>query len=88
MVWISCFVFPLVIFFQSIGYIKDFLKLYFRGYRIVHKDDINPPPKETKEPSKDEKDKISEAPVEPLPSTSDQWSVDSAQEYISSSFYI
>jgi hypothetical protein len=33
-------VLPLVIVFSVFDYIKDFVLMYWRGYRIVHKEDL------------------------------------------------
>ena len=42
MVWISCFVLPLVIFYSAFEYIKDFLWFHWNGYRIVRKEELDP----------------------------------------------
>ena len=33
---------PLVIFYSAFEYIKDFLMLYWNGYRIVRKEELAP----------------------------------------------
>jgi hypothetical protein len=35
-------VLPLVIFYSAFEYIKDFLMLYWNGYRIVRKEELAP----------------------------------------------